>query len=90
MDTQIADSYRAMMNAQGIPMVIVSDLESAFEPVTVYLTQTGLNIASDTQRIVIRNMDETMLSALKEKKRVFLALSDKERQEFNFEKSVHV
>lgn len=90
MDTQITDSYRAMINSKGIPMIIVSDLDSAFEPETVYLTQSGLNAANDKQRLVIRNLDSTLIQTLRETKYVFLALTDKEYQQFTSENVVEI
>lgn len=88
METQIIDNYRSMTNRNGIAMIIVSDLESAFEPKHVDLTQSGLNLSNDHQRIILRNLDANLLNALKTTKKVFLALTDIELQEFNFEKTI--
>ena len=90
MDTQMTDSYRALINSKGIPMIIVSDLDSAFEPETVYLTQSGLNVANEQQRLVIRNLDDTLMQTLREKKYVFLALTDKEEQQLTSENVVEI
>jgi hypothetical protein len=88
METQISDSYRAMINKDGVPMIIVSDLESAFEPESVYVTQSGLNMTNDNQSIVIRNIDGELLKVLRDVKRVFLALTDVEDQQFSCEKTI--